>query len=208
MRREAPSLDKAIPPLRDPSDELLATVKVLLAVNHSSDRAKKVALLLDGLRKQKGARPIPLLMAVGRRPLLPAQTSGVVGSIPPHLSDPSPAVREQAAKTLYSLFKADYLDQPKIREAAVNALAASIARPDSSFAPRVAAFEALGAAGPQALENKAVKAQLELDPPATFAEQGARLRAIGDLKVPGQSGAVRSEERRVGKECRSRWSPY
>ena len=23
-----------------------------------------------------------------------------------------------------------------------------------------------------------------------------------------QSGAFRSEERRVGKECRSRWSPY
>ena len=23
-----------------------------------------------------------------------------------------------------------------------------------------------------------------------------------------QRGAVRSEERRVGKECRSRWSPY
>jgi HEAT repeat protein len=190
MRREAPSLDQAIPPLRDPNDELLATVKVLLAVNHSSDRAKKVALLLDGLRKQKGAPAIPLLVAVERRSLLAAQTSGAVGSIAPHLSDPSPAVREQAAKTLYSLLKADYLDQPKFREAAVNELAASIARPESSFAPRVAAFEALGAAGPQALENKAVKAQLELDPPATFAEQGARLHAIGDLKVPGQSGAV------------------
>ena len=23
-----------------------------------------------------------------------------------------------------------------------------------------------------------------------------------------QSGSMRSEERRVGKECRSRWSPY
>src|SRR5258708_4523129 len=190
MRREARSLDQAIPPLRDPNDELLATVKVLLAVNHSSDRAEKVALLLDGLRKQKGAPAIPLLVAMERRSLLAAQTSGAVGGIGPHLSDPSPAVREQAAKTLYSLLKADYLDQPKFREAAVNALAASIARPDSSFAPRVAAFETLCAAGPQALENKAAKAQLELDPPVTFAEQGARLHAIGDLKVPGQSGAV------------------
>jgi hypothetical protein len=26
--------------------------------------------------------------------------------------------------------------------------------------------------------------------------------------VGGAPGAVRSEERRVGKECRSRWSPY
>src|ERR1700730_825008 len=192
MRREAPSLDQLIPPLHDPNDELLATVNVLLAVNHSSDRAKKVALLLDGLRKQKGAPAIPLLVALERRSLLAAQTSGAVGSIAPLLSDPSPAVREQAAKTLYFLLKADYLDQPKFHEAAVNALVASIARPDSSFAPRVAAFEALGAAGPQALENKAVKAQLELNPPATFAEQGDRLHAIGDLKVPGQSAAVQT----------------
>src|SRR5207302_286903 len=93
MRREARSLDQAIPPLRDPNDELLATVKVLLAVNHSSDRAKKVALLLDGLRKQKGAPAIPLLVAVERRSLLAAQTSGAVEGIAPHLSDPSPAVR-------------------------------------------------------------------------------------------------------------------
>ena len=28
------------------------------------------------------------------------------------------------------------------------------------------------------------------------------------LEVPNQSEKVRSEERRVGKECRSRWSPY
>src|SRR2546430_4313455 len=28
------------------------------------------------------------------------------------------------------------------------------------------------------------------------------------LTVPGVTAVVRSEERRVGKECRSRWSPY
>ena len=28
------------------------------------------------------------------------------------------------------------------------------------------------------------------------------------LAVPADAAAVRSEERRVGKECRSRWSPY
>jgi HEAT repeat protein len=190
MRRGSVSFDQAIPRLSNPNDELLATVNILLAVNHSLDRAKKVALLLDGLRKQKGAAAIPLLMAVERRSLLAAQTPGAVESIAPHLSDPSPAVREQAAKTLYSMLKADYLDQPKFREVAANALAASIARPDPSFAPRVAAFEALGAAGPQALEDTAVKGQLGLDPLATFAEQGARLHAIGDLKLTGQSRAV------------------
>ena len=28
------------------------------------------------------------------------------------------------------------------------------------------------------------------------------------LREPGREGDERSEERRVGKECRSRWSPY
>src|SRR3989449_3705052 len=37
----------------------------------------------------------------------------------------------------------------------------------------------------------------------------ARLAAVGDLRVIGSTSATaRSEERRVGKECRSRWSPY
>jgi len=190
MRRGALSSDQAIPRLSSPNDELLATVNILLAVNHNLDRAKKVALLLDGLRKQKGAAAIPLLTAVERRALLVAQTPGAVESIAPHLSDASPAVREQAAKTLYALLKADYLEQAKLREVAAHALAASIARPDPSFAPRVAAFEGLGTAGPQALEDATVKAQLGLDPLATFAERGARLHTIGDLKVSGQSRAV------------------
>src|SRR5256885_11718113 len=41
---------------------------------------------------------------------------------------------------------------------------------------------------------------------------GAGLERTACVNVPsplvGQSNAVRSEERRVGKECRSRWSPY
>ena len=32
--------------------------------------------------------------------------------------------------------------------------------------------------------------------------------AFGEAGTPAQIRAVRSEERRVGKECRSRWSPY
>ena len=44
-------------------------------------------------------------------------------------------------------------------------------------------------------------------------EKGMKSRFIHLKKrfVPALSGAlmgVRSEERRVGKECRSRWSPY
>ena len=31
---------------------------------------------------------------------------------------------------------------------------------------------------------------------------------LGDPTCHGATRPVRSEERRVGKECRSRWSPY
>ena len=34
-----------------------------------------------------------------------------------------------------------------------------------------------------------------------------QILSSGELKV-GTTGDWRSEERRVGKECRSRWSPY
>src|SRR5437660_521987 len=135
---------------------------------------------------------VPLLAALERRSLLAVQTPGVMETIAPHLSDPSPAVREQAARTLHSLLQDDYLEQPKLREGAVKALAASLEMADSNFAPRVAAFETLGAAGARAVENKSAKAQLELDAPATFAEQAARLHAIGQLEMRGQEGAVRA----------------
>ena len=31
---------------------------------------------------------------------------------------------------------------------------------------------------------------------------------VKSVRVKTENGATRSEERRVGKECRSRWSPY
>ncbi len=188
--RPAPSLEQAIPPLRDPNDELIETVKVLLAVNAAPERPRKIVLLLGGLRAQKGPAAIPLLASLEHRSLLAAQTPGVMEAASPHLSDPSPAVREQAARTFTSLLKADYLNQPVLREGAANALTASLKKTDLNFEPRVAAFEALGAVGPKVLDNKSVKALLGVDPPATFAEQGARLRALGQLEIPGQQGAV------------------
>ena len=48
--------------------------------------------------------------------------------------------------------------------------------------------------------------------PAFFAVKNIRIilrncAFIGALAI-GEAFALRSEERRVGKECRSRWSPY
>ena len=45
----------------------------------------------------------------------------------------------------------------------------------------------------------------------SLAVQRLRLHASmsgGAGLIPGQGTKIRSEERRVGKECRSRWSPY
>lgn len=188
--RQTSSLGQAVPLLRDSNDALLQSVKVLLAVNANPDRLGKVNLLLEGLRKQRGPAVIPLLIALERRSLLAAQTPSTMASIAPHLIDASAAVRERAAKTIYSLLRDDYLEQPDFRVEAVKSLVAVLEMRGSNFTPRVAAFDALGSAGPIALENKAAKTELEHDPPATFAEEGARLRAVGELRMHDQEGSL------------------
>jgi len=46
-------------------------------------------------------------------------------------------------------------------------------------------------------------------PPAQFdAAKGLVAEALPSLLARGPVALYRSEERRVGKECRSRWSPY
>src|SRR2546422_3739942 len=57
----------------------------------------------------------------------------------------------------------------------------------------------------RALRNDVAHARLNLDPvdAVRYLELATRLVA-----VIGRDSDDRSEERRVGKECRSRWSPY
>ncbi len=145
---------------------------------------------MPDLRTQRGAAAIPLLTSLERRSLLAVQTLGAVEAVWGHLNDPSPAVREQAARTLDSLLEADYIEQPALREGAASALAASLGKADSNVAPRVAALQALGAAGPRALDTTSTKALLGPDSLTTFAEQSARLHAVGQLQISGQQGAV------------------
>ena len=45
-----------------------------------------------------------------------------------------------------------------------------------------------------------------ISPVTLWQEYGKLIFHLADFPV--ERGAVRSEERRVGKECRSRWSPY
>lgn len=188
---QAPSQDQLVPPLQDVTDPLLETVKVLLLVNESHDRAKKVSLLLDGLGTTNGPGAISLLKSLERRALLVAQTPGVVPKLAWHLADVSPAVREAAAQMLQGLLAADYLDQADLRENAVIALAASRSRSDTDLAARVAILGALGAAGPAALSNPSVTPWLTLTQPVrTFGEQAAQLRAIGHLNMADQRNAL------------------
>src|SRR5438093_5495449 len=61
----------------------------------------------------------------------------------------------------------------------------------------------LGVGGARLVEHGA------LDPPAPAVDDEGHRRGIGHARsFPRAGRARRSEERRVGKECRSRWSPY
>ena len=67
---------------------------------------------------------------------------------------------------------------------------------------------------PRAVTRAAEAAREALAAPAPFVPQFftpheyATARVLGDLIIPRDERSGRSEERRVGKECRSRWSPY
>ena len=42
-----------------------------------------------------------------------------------------------------------------------------------------------------------------------YESKGQQVHALSDVSLTVNQGeTIRSEERRVGKECRSRWSPY
>ena len=62
--------------------------------------------------------------------------------------------------------------------------------------------------------SKAIAASIDMEvSSATIRNEMADLEAMGLLEKPHTSAGripspKRSEERRVGKECRSRWSPY
>src|SRR3712207_9211035 len=65
---------------------------------------------------------------------------------------------------------------------------------------------------PTEYDEKTVKKRWKEFSAQQMTELGAVLEAIDDFSIEGQEAVVmkwvRSEERRVGKECRSRWSPY
>ena len=97
------------------------------------------------------------------------------------------------------------IDQTRLDALFTAALEAAIARieKDGTFFPLVFELRANGV-----IQNVAV-----LDTGATEGAQKVIDRLVQVLRPRAagqtiQAAAIRSEERRVGKECRSRWSPY
>jgi len=191
VQRTASSLDQAMPPLQDTNDPLVEAVRVLLTVTESRDRARKVTVVTNGLRSSKGPASVSLLASLQRRSILAAQTAQTAPVVIRHLGDPSPSVREMAAKALQSFLEADYLNQPSFRSQVVEGLANALERMDADTAPRVATFEALGAGGVQAASNGLIGTQLQLTlVKNTLAERAAQWRATGGLKLHGQRNTL------------------
>ena len=70
-----------------------------------------------------------------------------------------------------------------------------------------------GAVGVAGVALLVLRADARLDAPGVAAALGgaavmATITPSSSTTLRGQSCSARSEERRVGKECRSRWSPY
>ena len=93
--------------------------------------------------------------------------------------------------------------------AATPRIAAEDAHPRMSTSLQLLAMDA--DVGPQALQMTADQLGIELDGGTVTVivePRFGRAGRIDEAAVRAFGGDGRSEERRVGKECRSRWSPY
>ena len=57
------------------------------------------------------------------------------------------------------------------------------------------------------MENSTPELEIDISELSKYMEDGYELIDVRD-ELSFAYGNIRSEERRVGKECRSRWSPY
>lgn len=187
----AGDLDRSLPPLRDENDPFKDTLQVLIAVTQQHDRGKKVALLVDGLKAAKGPPAIPLLLALGRRALLAAQTDGAAEAVARHLDAADAPVREAAAQTLLRLLEMNYLNRPLVNEAALATLAATAQQRQGDLQARLAAIRAVGQLAPAVLNNEPLARLFRLDlPHQTHMEQAVLLTVIGRRKWVARREAV------------------
>jgi HEAT repeat protein len=187
----APTLGQSIPRLESKDDSLLPAVEVLIGMTRKRDRAARAAMLRNGLKTATGRGVAPLLLALGRRPLLAAQAPGVIDVILPHLKSQSPAVREVAARTLGAILDAGPATPGRLKADVAKALVASLATAGPDLAAHVAAIDALGSTGASAGRDGAAVEWLRAERAATtLAETAARLRAMGNLHATDQKEEV------------------
>ena len=61
----------------------------------------------------------------------------------------------------------------------------------------------------RALDREAADKSIKIRADGSLDYVGSKGKSVTDaIKMASDMGTTRSEERRVGKECRSRWSPY
>jgi HEAT repeat protein len=152
LERTNATLDQALPLLQDENDPLINGAKVLLRVEESRDRARKVTLLLDGLQSMNGPVAVPLLASLQRRSLLAElldphgpqlrwqavealekiDTDGAAQALQPHLLEEANLLRKLELAEFLGRhgfrdgypFAMEHLSEPSLREQAVSALAA------------------------------------------------------------------------------------
>ena len=95
----------------------------------------------------------------------------------------------------------------KVHEKEVQEATAEVAEQRQEAADHLVAMQALTQAALEAKEN--VKAKVgDRKAAEAMAAKAKKLDRKALAKAKRQEARIRSEERRVGKECRSRWSPY
>jgi HEAT repeat protein len=185
------TLAQSIPRLESQDDPLLPAVDVLIAMTRKRDRADRVVLLRDGLKKAAGQGVAPLLLALGRRAFLAAHTEGATKAVLPHLRSTSPAVREVAARTIELIMEADPLAQSNSRPETAKAILAALETAGPEVASRVALIDALGSVGEPARHERAALTWLQAnrDIP-TLIETAARIRALARLGAVEQKDDI------------------
>jgi len=180
--RQGSTADELFPPVSGANDPLLGASAVLLAQQEVHDRLEIVGRLARELQSATGRGAIVLLAALDRRSDIAAQHEPAFVAVAHQLASDEAFVREAAAKVLGNLLDADYLANQSVRESAVASLVASLAKPTTLLAARVAAVQALASATDAVRVNDAAVRLIRLDAPYdTLAELSARLDVLGQL---------------------------
>ena len=113
--------------------------------------------------------------------------------------------------TLEGRLVADAAREPETWEKVIRKVRTGMMPPSGAPRPERAALDGVATAAADAIDRVAVAAPNPGAPSLhrlNRTEYANAIRDLLDLQIDATTLLPRSEERRVGKECRSRWSPY